>query len=98
MKRAAIFIGVDKTGGLPVLKDAAIRMNGVGRMPPNEMRFLAQRLNPHSAHQDDHLAPTNGAALLPQEIAQHPRSRKGILQMQLIDPPHQRQRRLATGH
>jgi len=69
MKRTAIFIGVDKTGGLPVLKDAAIRMNGVGRMPPTEMRFPVQRLNPHPAHQGDHLASTNGVALLLQEIA-----------------------------
>jgi hypothetical protein len=45
------------------------------------MRLPIQSLNPHPAHQGGHLAPTNGVALLPQEIAQHPRPGKGILQM-----------------
>ena len=59
-----------------------------------QRRLAIQGLHPHVAPQGGYLAPTNGAALLPQEIAQHPRPGKGIVQMQLVDPPPQSQRRL----
>ncbi len=42
-----------------------IRIDGVGRMPPTEMRFPIQSLNPHPAHQGGHLAPPNGMARVP---------------------------------
>ena len=63
-------------------------------MPPAERRFAIQGLNAHAAHQSGHLASANGAALASQEIAQHARTGKGILEMQLVNPTHQRQRRL----
>jgi 3-hydroxyacyl-CoA dehydrogenase len=40
------------------------------------------------------LSPANGLALLPQEIAQHAGARKRIVQMQFVNPPHQRESRL----
>jgi hypothetical protein len=47
--------------------------------------------NPHPPHQGGHVPPTDPLALLPEEIAQHPGARKGILQMQLVNPAHQAQ-------
>ena len=48
----------------------------------------------HAPHQGGHLPPANGVPLVPSQIAQHPCSRKRILQMPLIDPAHQGQCRL----
>lgn len=42
-----------------------ILIDGVGRMPPTQMRFPIQRLNPHPAHEGGHLASPNGMALVP---------------------------------
>jgi hypothetical protein len=66
----------------------------MGRMPAAEMRLPIQGLNTHAAHQGRHMPPPNGLALLPQEIAQHAGAGKRMGQMQLVDPPHQRERRL----
>jgi len=67
-----------------------IGINPMAGLVAAKRRLAIQGINPHAAHQRGHLAPTNGAALLPQEIAQHARPGKGILQMQLVDPSHQR--------
>lgn len=48
----------------------------MGRMPPPEMRFPIQGLNPYATHQGGHLATTNGAALLLQEITPHQRKHR----------------------
>ena len=53
-----------------------------------------QGLNSHAAYQGRHPSPANGAALLPQEIAQHAGAGKWILQMPLVDPAHPRERYL----
>jgi hypothetical protein len=67
-------------------------------MPLTEMRFPIQGLTPHASHQGGDLASPNDPALVPEEITQHPRPSKGILQMQLVDPPHHCQRRLGDRH
>jgi hypothetical protein len=66
----------------------------MGRMPAAEMRLPIQGLNTHAAHQGRHMPPPDGLALLPQEITQHAGAGKRMGQMQLVDPPHQRERRL----
>jgi len=66
----------------------------MGRMPAVEMRLPIQGLNTHAPHQRGDMSSSNGVALLPQEIAQHPGAGKRMGQMQLVDPPHQRERRL----
>ena len=71
-----------------------IRIDPMGRLPAAEMRLPIQGLKAYAAHQCGHLPSSNGLALLPQEIAQHPRSGKRIVQRQCVDPPHQRERHL----
>jgi hypothetical protein len=66
----------------------------MGRMPTAERRLPIQGLNTHTAHQCGHMPPPDGLALLPYEIAQHAGAGKRILQVQLVDPPHQHQLRL----
>ena len=66
----------------------------MGRMSAAERRLPIQGLKAHAAHQCGHMPPYNGVALMPYEIAQHARAGKRIRQMQLVDPPHQRERRL----
>jgi len=56
-----------------------IGIDRVGQIPPTQLRFPIERLRAHPAHQGGDLAPTNDAALLPQEIAEHAHPRKGIL-------------------
>jgi hypothetical protein len=40
------------------------------------------------------MPPPDGLALLPHENTQHAGAGKWMSQMQLVDPPHQRERRL----
>ena len=37
------------------------------------------------------MPPSNGVPLVPKQIAEHPGPGKGILEMQLVNPPHQHQ-------
>lgn len=62
-----------------------IRVDPVSRMPLAGPRFPIERRDPHPP-------PPNDMALLPQQIPQHAGTRKRILQVQLVDAPHQRQR------
>ena len=52
------------------------------------IRFPVQRLDPHPLHQRRDMPPSGRDPLPVQEIAQHPAPRKGELEMQLVDPPH----------
>jgi hypothetical protein len=66
----------------------------MGRMPLRGAGRAIHGGDPHAAHQRGHPPPPDGVALLPEEIAQHPGASKRILQMQLVDPPHQRKHRI----
>ena len=56
------------------------------------MRYTA--VDAHTPHQGRDLPPPNGMTLLPEEITQHAGAGKRILQMQLVNPTHQRQCRV----
>ncbi len=45
----------------------------------------------HVAHEGGHVAPTDPLAVAPEEVVQHPRAGKRILQMEFVNPPHQGQ-------
>ena len=45
-------------------------------------------LDSHAPHQGSDMPATNHPALLPEQIAQHTATRKGITQMELVDAPH----------
>ena len=55
---------------------------------------LTVGVHAHAAHQGGHMAPPHSLPLVPQQIAQHTGAGKRIPQMEFVDPPHQRQRRL----
>ena len=59
-----------------------------GRFPPD------QRLDPHPRHQRADMLAARIEAFGPEQIAQRPGAREGVLQVQLVDPAHQRQVRL----
>ena len=56
-----------------------------------------QCLHAHAQHERTHMAAANLDALEQELSAQHPRAHEGMLQMQLIEPPHQRQSGSADG-
>ena len=58
------------------------------------VRLAIQGLNPHAPHQRGDMPPVNRMARSPQEVPQHARAGKRIGQMQLVEPPHQREHRL----
>ena len=45
-------------------------------------------LDSHAPHQGSDMPATHHQALLPEQIAQHTATRKGIPQMELVDAPH----------
>lgn len=47
--------------------------------------------NTHLFHQGLYPLATDGMAILPQQVAQHPTGDEGLFEMQFIDPAHQRQ-------
>lgn len=70
-----------------------IGIEGVGRMPVARARLAIQGLQAHASHQGRHMSPSNGLALLPQEITQHAGASKRMKQVEFIQPTHQRQLR-----
>src|SRR6202789_1752059 len=63
------------------------------------MRPAVDRLDPHPPHHRRDPLPTDRDAFATQQIAQHPAARERMIEVQLIDPPHDRQisRRNRTG-
>jgi hypothetical protein len=49
-----------------------------------------QRLDAHPPHQSGHQFSSDGNPLRPQHVAQHAAAGERIIQMQLVDPPHDR--------
>jgi hypothetical protein len=65
------------------------RMRSRGVRPP------VQGLDAHLGHQRADMLATGFEAFRLQQIAQHPRTREWVLQMQLVDAPHELQIRIA---
>jgi hypothetical protein len=59
---------------------------GLGRIRP-----AVQRLDPHPPHQRRHRNPADHHPLGAQQVTQHPAAGEGMLEMQHIDPVHNRQ-------
>jgi hypothetical protein len=68
---------------------AGLRLRGVG--PPVE------RLDAHLAHQRGDVQPSNLMALLLEKPLEHAAARERIVEMQFVDPAHQRQVGVAHG-
>jgi hypothetical protein len=49
-----------------------------------------QSLYTHAPHERPHVTPADPDARGQELAAQHPRAHEGMLQMQLVEPPHQR--------
>ena len=65
----------------------------MGRMALTRTRHTIHRGDAHAAHQGGHVPPSNRMAFSPEQIAQHPGSGKRMVQMQLVNPTHERQHR-----
>ena len=68
-----------------------IRVNFVPRRGLAGVRAAIDRFDAHVLHQRRHMAAPNLHPLAPQQIAQHPRARKGEIEMQLVKAAHQLQ-------
>jgi hypothetical protein len=55
------------------------------------MRPAIDRLDAHPPHHRRDPLPTDRDTFASQQIAQHPTARERVVQVQLIDPPHDRQ-------
>ena len=55
------------------------------------VRAAIDRLDPHALHQRRDMAAADRNALAVQKVAQHPAARERVVQMQFVDPPHDRQ-------
>src|SRR3974377_2353032 len=65
-----------------------IGINLVSRRGLAGVRAPIDRLDPHALHQCHDMAAANRNALAVQQIAQHSAPRERVIQMQLVDPPH----------
>ena len=61
------------------------------------VRAAIDRLDPHALHQRRDMPAADRDALAPQQIAQHPRARERILEMQFVEPPHDANSSVETG-
>ncbi len=52
--------------------------------------LAVQRLDVHAPHQRTHVAPAHPHTFAVKDVAQHPRARKRVLQMQLVGAAHWR--------
>ena len=68
-----------------------IRVDLVARRRLARIRPPIDRLDPHPLHQRRDMPAADDDALAPQQIAQHPRSGEGIIEMQFVETPHQLQ-------
>src|SRR5208337_2732438 len=81
----------DLIGSLDLHVAQKIRVNLVAWRGFGGVWLAIDRLDPHALHQRCDMAPANGDALAVQKIAQHPAASKRPLQMQFVDPPHDRE-------
>ncbi len=64
---------------------------------PAGARLLVERFDAHLAHQRRDVLAADREAFALQQVAQHPAAGERMLEMQLVDPPHQRQIRVRRG-
>ena len=76
-----------------------IRVDLVPRRRLRGVRPAIERLDRHALHHRSNPAATDRDALAAQQVAQHPAARERVVEMQLVDPPHDRKirRRYRTG-
>ena len=67
-----------------------IRVNLVSWRGLGRVRPAIQRLNAHAPHHRPHHLPADDNTLAAQQIPQHPATREWVIQMQGIDPSHDR--------
>src|SRR5471032_2806564 len=67
-----------------------VRVDLVARLRLGRARTAIKRFYPHPPHQRLHMPTADLAPLGSQQASQHPRAGEGELQMQLVEPPHQR--------
>ena len=72
-----------------------VRIDLVGRVLLARVGLAVQRLDAHAPHQRGHVPAPDLEALAVEHVAQHAAAREGMLQVQLVDAPHQRQIGLA---
>ena len=73
-----------------------IRVDLVAGLRLRRARTAIERLYPHPPHQRFDMPAPDLAPLGSQQATQHPRAGEGELQMQLVNPPHQR--KVRSGH
>ena len=83
--------GPDLVGPVDLQVPEQVRIDGMGRMAPAGIGLPVQRLDTHLLHQRADVLAANHMAFPPEHVAQHPAAGKGILQVQFVDPAHQRQ-------
>ena len=54
------------------------------------VRTPVQRFDAHLPHQRRHMTAAYGDARQSQEVTEHPRPSERVIEMQLVDPSHQR--------
>jgi len=67
-----------------------IRADLVARRGLGRARSSIQRLDAHPPHHRRHRQPTDHHTPQTQHIAQHPAAREGVIEMQRVDPMHDR--------
>jgi hypothetical protein len=68
-----------------------VREHRVRRVLLARVGLAVQRLDAHAPHQRAHVPAADLDALQAQQVAQHAAARERVLQVQLVDAPHQRQ-------
>ena len=68
-----------------------VRVDPVPRRRLRGVRTPVERLDPHLLHQRGDVTPADPMSLPIQEPLQHSASRKRVIEMQFVDPAHQRQ-------
>jgi hypothetical protein len=68
-----------------------IGMDLLARCRPGRVGAAIDRFDAHALHQGRDMQPAHRMAFAQQQGLQHPAARKGVVQMQFVDAPHQRQ-------
>ena len=81
----------DLVGPLDLHPAQEIGIDLVARRGFAGVRAAVDRLDPHALHQRRDMAAADRDALAVQQVAQHPAARERVVEMQLVDPAHDRQ-------
>ena len=83
--------GPDRVGPADVQAAQQVREDRMVRVLAAGVWMPVQRFDPHRPHQRRDMAATDLEARQAQEISKHPRARERVIEVQLVDLPHQRQ-------